>query len=46
MFPQGHKVEHEQQKPPFFPDGIGHPKSISALAALSLDNTSILLLWF
>lgn len=33
----GHKVEHElKRKTPFSPDGIGHPKNISALAALSL----------
>ena len=35
MFPLGHKVEHEKNS--LFPDGIGHPKNISALAALSLD---------
>lgn len=55
MFPLGHKVEHELQKKkkkkkertPFFPDGIGHPTNISALAALSLDYKPILLLlWF
>lgn len=48
MFPLGHKVEHELQKNSlFFPDGIGHPKNISALAALSLDYKPILLLlWF
>lgn len=47
MFPLGHKVEHELQKNSLFPDGIGHPKNISALAALSLDYKPILLLlWF
>lgn len=47
MFPLGHKVEHELQHPPFYPDGVGHPKNISALAALSLDYKPILLLlWF
>lgn len=51
MFPLDHEVEHELQKKlpffPYFPDGIGHPKNISALAALSLDYKPILLLlWF
>lgn len=35
MLPVGHKVEHELEKNSL--DGIGHPKNISALAALSLD---------